>query len=69
MYSIVYRYEDNKVTIDGFEGVFECLKHLEDEGFDMSNPINCNTVKDGMGVYATITVTKKTMADMLGMEE
>ncbi len=56
MFRIIYKFEGRLTVITGFSSVFDCLMYLEDEGFDIANPVDENTVTDGKGAFATIAL-------------
>lgn len=50
-----YKYGKRTVTIEGYECLFDLLRQLYEEGFDMENPVDGNTVTDHDGIFATIS--------------
>lgn len=57
MFYIVYEFEGTKVASRSFDNVFDCSNQLEKEGFDMSHPVNRNTVASGNTTATIMTVS------------
>lgn len=58
MFNITYKYEDHEIVESGYYTAADARLRLEREGFDMSHPIDGNTVTDHKGTIAIVEIDR-----------